>query len=91
MTLKLRFKDLARITEQELKKPSVRRELDQFFAEVLPDEDFLSMEDLKIESDLLRIMPCGRESASEQDQHGTAQRRKTDTRNLILKEEEGDG
>jgi len=80
---RLRSKDLARITEQELKKPSVRRELDEFFAEVLPDDDYMNMEDLKVEDDLIRIIPCGRENASEQDQHGTAQCRKTDPRNLI--------
>jgi hypothetical protein len=88
---KLRFKDLARITEQELRKPSVRRELDEFFAEVHPDDDYMSMEDLKVEEDLFRIIPCGGVTTAEQDQQGTAQRRKDDPRNLILKEEEGNG
>lgn len=69
---KLRFSDLARITEQELKRPSVRRELDEFFAEVHPDDDFMSMEDLKIEEDLFRIIPCGGATTTEQDQQRTA-------------------
>lgn len=88
---KLKFKDLARITEQELKRPSVRRELDEFFAEVLPDDDYMSMEDLKIEADLFRIIPCGGVTTAEQDQQGTAERRKDGPRNLILREEEGNG
>lgn len=69
---RLRFKDLARITEQELKRPSVRMELDEFFAEVHPDDDYMSMKDLKIEDDLFRTTPCGGATTTEQDQQRTA-------------------
>lgn len=46
--------ELIRITEEELRKAPVRREeLNAFLDEVLPEEDFMGMEDLKIENEPL--------------------------------------
>ena len=52
---KLKLKDLIRITEEELNKPSVRKELNEFLDRVCPDDDYMSMEDLKVEEDLFRM------------------------------------
>lgn len=45
--------ELLRITEEELQKAPVREELNSFLDDVLPEEDFIGMEDLKIENEPL--------------------------------------